>query len=121
MGPLKITVHVCGYKETDRHLQEQFINSMNNNMITAEIIKELTTMSKISDVTNQKVLMWVKRVKVQRVQKAILEVILKNKIKEFDMVKCTKTKGGSLSKSKSEKPRTQRKCKCYGIVHDARR
>ena len=41
VGRLKIKATECKYKENDRRLKEQFINSISNEVITAEIIKDL--------------------------------------------------------------------------------
>ena len=61
------------------------------------------------------------RVEAQIAQKAIVKSVQENKDKEFDMAKCTKTNSGSLRKSQTGRPRTQRKCQYCGTVHDVRR
>ena len=42
MCRLRIKDTECTYKENDRRLKEQLINGINNQVMTAKIIKELT-------------------------------------------------------------------------------
>ena len=55
----------CDYKKHDSHLKDKFINSINDVMMTAEIIRELTTLRKTNDVTKEQVLTYMKRIEVQ--------------------------------------------------------
>ena len=48
---------------------------MNDEDITAKIIKELTAFNDTSQVSSRKVISQVQRVKVQRIQKAVLDSI----------------------------------------------
>ena len=66
MGKLRIKTGECIYKETNRILKEQFINGLNDNSMTREIIKELTPLSGMSSATGNQILAWAKRVKAQR-------------------------------------------------------
>ena len=40
MGHFNVKANDCNYKEHDRQLKELFINGINDEMLTAEIIKE---------------------------------------------------------------------------------
>ena len=71
MGHLRIKVNEHNYQKLDRRLKEQFINGINDKALTSEIIKELTTIENISEVTSEQVLVWPRRVEAQRSQKAI--------------------------------------------------
>ena len=57
-GPLENQGYEYEYKKKDKHVTEQFINGINDNMMTTEIIKQLTTMRKNNHVTSEKVLMY---------------------------------------------------------------
>ena len=46
MGNLGIKANECSYKEHFRWLKEQCINGINDEMMTAKIIKDLTIMQK---------------------------------------------------------------------------
>ena len=50
----------------------QFINGIKKTM-TFEIMKELTTIKKTSQVTSEQVLAWANRVEVETLQKAMLD------------------------------------------------
>ena len=65
----------CGYKEVDRQLKEQFIHRLNDKIMLDEIIRELTSRAGNVQMTSDDVLMWVKRVKAQRVQASVLNDI----------------------------------------------
>ena len=60
-------------KEKGRRLKEQSINGTNDEEIMTEIIKSLLQTK--NKVTSDKGLCWTKRLEVQRVQKALSEVI----------------------------------------------
>ena len=83
MDHLRIKANECNYKECVRQLKEQFINGINDEIMTAEIMKELTTIGKISDITSEQVLSKAKRVEARRDQKVMLSSIRTN----FDMVR----------------------------------
>ena len=74
MARLWIKSTECKYKEYERRLKEHFINGMNDEAITAKIIKKLTALKHTSEVTNEQVLVWVQRVEVQKAQKAVLDI-----------------------------------------------
>ena len=46
----------CKHKENDKLIKEQFINGINDEAMTNEIIKELTSIKNTSDVPNTQVL-----------------------------------------------------------------
>ena len=73
MSHLRIKANESGNKGKDKRLKEQFINSINDNDMMTEIIRELITVLKTSDLTSEHVLAWVRRVKAQRAQKAFIE------------------------------------------------
>ena len=56
MGRLRIKAAKCKYKETDRHLKEQLINRINDDMVTAEIIREHTAINDTSSVPSTQVI-----------------------------------------------------------------
>ena len=47
MGRLRLAAIECNYKEIDRQLKEQFIDSLNDTDMLVEIIRELTKIRKI--------------------------------------------------------------------------
>ena len=49
MGRLQVKTEDCKGKEKDRRLKEQFTNGMNDEAITADVIKELTVLKDISE------------------------------------------------------------------------
>ena len=49
----------CKYKDRDRRLKEQFINGINNHTLTMEIIRELTVLKDMNQVTSGQILPWV--------------------------------------------------------------
>ena len=55
MDYLRVKANESIYKEHDRHLKKQFINRINDEMITAERIKELTTIQKTSGIMSEQV------------------------------------------------------------------
>ena len=75
----------CNYKEIDCQLKEQFIHSLNDKTMLDEVIRELTTKNTSEQMTSEDMLIWAKRVEVQRVQAAILSDITEsqklNKVK----------------------------------------
>ena len=62
----------CNYKQYDRFQKEYFIDGINDDAATSEIIKELTTI-KTRDITSDEVLLLAKEVMAQRLQTAMLE------------------------------------------------
>ena len=79
---------VCGYKEVDRKLKEQFIHGLNAKIMLDEIIRELTSRTGTVQMTSKDVLAWAKRVEAQRVQAVVLndltEIRAFHKIKKGD-------------------------------------
>ena len=55
------------------HLKEQFINSLNDNGMMVEIIRELTSVVDTSSVTSAQVLAWARIVEAQMTQTALLK------------------------------------------------
>ena len=80
MSHLRIKANECNYKEHDRPLKEQFINGINDEMMTAKILKELTTIRKTIGIMTEQVFSWAKRVEVQRALKVMLTGIQENKV-----------------------------------------
>ena len=64
------------------------MNGINDEMMTTEITKELTTMKATTEITSKQVLSWEKRVGAQGAQKVMLSGIQENK--GFDMIRYTK-------------------------------
>ena len=53
-----------------------------------EIIRQLATIKETNKVTSEQLLFWMKRIEMQRVQKALLEATKETKnIKEFNAIK----------------------------------
>ena len=65
MGCLRIKANKSGYKEKNRRLKEQFLNDINDDMVT-KIIRELTTIKKTDEMTSEQVLCWAKRVEAHK-------------------------------------------------------
>ena len=76
MGRLHVVVAECNYRELDWQLKEQFIHGLNDKRMLDEIIKELTAKNNDEQVTSEGVLIWAKRIEVQRAQAAILNNIM---------------------------------------------
>ena len=81
----------------------------------AEIIKELTTIQKTSDISSEQLLEWAKRVKAQRAQRAILTNIQENK--KFDTIRCMRQNSENMCDSQTMK----RKCQSCGTADKLRR
>ena len=61
--------------------------------MACEIIKDLTTIKKTSEVTREEILTWAKRLEVQRWKKAVLATI--QETRDFDMIKSTRYTSGA--------------------------
>ena len=68
MGHLRVKANECECKDRDKRLKEQFI--INDDEMMTEIIKELAIIKKTNEIIGVSVMHWVKKVDVQRVQKA---------------------------------------------------
>ena len=87
MGRLHVAVAGCNYRELDRQLNEQVIHGLNNKLMLDEIIMELTAKNSNEQVTSECLLIWAKRIEVQRAQATILNNITEPC--QFDKVKVT--------------------------------
>ena len=85
MGRLCVAVVECNYKAIDYQLNEQFMHDLNNKTMLDEVIRELTTKNTNEQMTSEDMLIWPKRVEVQRAQVAILSDITESQ--KFDKVK----------------------------------
>ena len=85
MGRLWLSAIECKYKELDRQLKEQFIHSLSDTDMLAEIIRELTKIQENTEITSENMLYRVKRVGAQRDQSAIMSTL--TEAKEFDKIK----------------------------------
>ena len=113
MGRLRLAAIECNYKEIHRQLNEQFIHSLNDTDMLAEIVIELTKIHENTEVTSVKVLYWAKRVDAQRAQSAIMNSLTETK--EFDKLKLYKT----AYKDSPRRPLAHIKClqnRHYNIV-----
>ena len=72
MGRLRIAAAECNYKEIDRQLKEQFIHGLNDKAMLDEVVRELTAKNSSKQTNSEDVLLWVRRIKTQRAQAAIL-------------------------------------------------
>ena len=79
MGRLITEATECEYKDNDSRLKEQFINDINDEVMTAEIVNELSTIKYTSETTSGVLLLWVKAIENQRLQMAMLESLSNNK------------------------------------------
>ena len=52
-GSLRIKAKECEYKEKDKRLKEQFINSTNNDDLMTKIKQELMAINKMNEVTGE--------------------------------------------------------------------
>ena len=80
----------CKCEEHDIHLKEQVINGVHVEMITTEIIKELTMIYNTSYITNEQVLSWAERTETQN---AMLMSFQENR--EFAMIGHMKPPGNT--------------------------
>ena len=71
MGRLHMAAVQCNYQEVDRQLKEQFIHGLNDKYMLEEIIKELTTTKDDDHITSGGMLVWAKRIEVQRAQTTV--------------------------------------------------
>ena len=62
IGYLEIKAKKCDCKEKDRSLSEQFINGINDNDMIIKILRELKAIKKTSEMINEQVLCWAKKV-----------------------------------------------------------
>ena len=72
MGWLQMAAAECWYKEVGRQLKEQLIHGLNDKIMLDKIIRDLMSRTGNVQMTSEDVLVWVKRVKAQRVQSAVL-------------------------------------------------
>ena len=75
MGRICIAATACSYREDDWQLKEQFIHGLNDQTMLDEIIRELTAKNNNEQTTCKDVLVWAKRIEVQRAQAAKLSYI----------------------------------------------
>ena len=88
MGRLQLPAVECNYKEPDRQLKEQFIHSLNDTDMLAEIIRELTKIQENTEIMSENMLCWAKRVEAKKAQSAIMSSL--TEAKEFDKCKIAK-------------------------------
>ena len=85
MGRLWLLAIEYNCKELDIQYKEKFIHGLNDIEMLREIIWELTKIHENEEITCKNVLSWVKRVKVQRTQSAIMNSLTEEK--EFNNLK----------------------------------
>ena len=88
LGRMRMLAVDCNYQEVDRQLKEQFIHGLNDAEMLGEIIRELTKVKVNNTINSETVLLWAKRVEVQRAQVAVMSSITERK--EFDRIKASK-------------------------------
>ena len=88
MGRLQISAMECNYQELDRQLKEQFVHSLNDTDMLGEIIQKLLIVKENGAIMSGNVLVWLKRVEVQRAQSAVMNIL--TQAKEFDKIKMSK-------------------------------
>ena len=79
MVTLRIKATECICKKNYRRLKVQFINSLNDEVMTAEKMKDLTAIKDSTKIKSEKVLLWFKRVGAKKSLTAMLESITDNK------------------------------------------
>ena len=52
----------CKCKENDKQSKGQFINCINDDFVTNEIIRELTSIKNLNEITSKQVLIWGERI-----------------------------------------------------------
>ena len=57
---LRVKISECKCKENYGRLKEQFINGINGEVMTAEIVKEMTVMKHTRKITSEQVISWPK-------------------------------------------------------------
>ena len=87
MGRLRIETTECKYKERDRGLKEKFRNDINDQTMTAEIIKGLTTIKEISKIMRERVFVMGKGNRGTSFIEGLLESL--NERKDFDIIRCS--------------------------------
>ena len=117
MGRLCMAAAECNYKEIDCQLKEQFIHGLNDKNMLDEVIRELTTKCINEQITSEDVLIWAKRVEVQRVLAAILSDITESQ--RFDKVKVVRKQTTHPASPKwpcryCESSHPLRQCPAYG-------
>ena len=85
MGRLRIAAAECNYKEIDRQLKEQFIHGLIDKAMLDEVVRELTAKNSSEQMNSEDVLLWVRQIKAQRAQAAILSDLTETQ--KFDKVK----------------------------------
>ena len=88
MGRLHVAAAECNFRELNRQLKEQFIHGLNDRCMLDEIIRELTAKINDEQMTSEGMLIWAKRIEVQRAQATMLNNITGSH--KFDKVKVTK-------------------------------
>ena len=83
MSHLRNKANECNYQQDDRKCKEKNINGINNNVLTSEIIKELTAIKNTRKVTSEQVLAGAGRTEAQKSQKATLTSIQENRKSAF--------------------------------------
>ena len=56
MGHLRLKAKECGYKEKERKLMQQIINSISDEQMMTEIIRKLTAIKETNKVTSEQIL-----------------------------------------------------------------
>ena len=82
MGRLCIAAVECNYKEIDCQLKEQFIHGLNDKTMLNDIIRELITKNINEQMTSEDMLIWAKRVELQRAQAQKMDKVKVAKNKE---------------------------------------
>ena len=88
MGRLHMMAVECTYQQVDRQLKEQFIHGLNDKYMIEEIIKELMATKNDDHNTSGGVLVWAKKVDVQRIQAAVSNTLTESK--QFNEIKIAK-------------------------------
>ena len=79
MGRIRTAVVECKNKGVDRQLKQQFIYGLNDDEMSTEIIRELTKCEKNVIIPSETVLVWAKRVRVQRAQTVVISNLCESK------------------------------------------
>ena len=118
MGRLLVVAAECSYKEVDQQLKEQFIHGLNDKTMLDEVIRELTAKNSSGQTTSEDVLLWARRIKVQRAQAAILSNI--TEAQNFDKVKLVQKPKNRQEIETTHQTYHKQPCKYCGGSHAPR-
>ena len=115
MQKLCIAAVECNYQEIDWQLKGKFIHSLNNKHKLEEFIKELTATNNDDHIISGGVLAWAKRLEVQRVQAAVLDML--TGLRQFNKVQISKKPKEDNARAPVGQILQQQPCQYCGGLH----